>query len=113
MQRKPFARGLTLLWASLQLAAPAMSSIADGQWTLHNTAELTTHVEATTTDGCPIVHSPDCAVCRFVSTSGVHDAAAPSFDWQSRAARMRASTVSVDPCCDALGLPPGRAPPTV
>jgi len=113
MKRRPFVRGLTLLWASLQLAAPAMSSIADGQWTLRNPAELTTHVEATTTDRCPVVHSPDCAVCRFVSTLGAHDAAAPSFDWQSHVVGMGTATVSVDPGCDALGLPRGRAPPTL
>lgn len=109
--RSTFVRSVTLLWASLQLAAPAMSSIADGQLSRDNATQPTTHVEATTTGSCPVVHPPDCAVCRYLSTSGANDIAAPSFDWQFLAVWTGASTVSVEPGCGALGLPRERAPP--
>ena len=113
MKRSPFARVLTLLWASLQLAAPGLSSIADGQLSVNDAFRNTTHIEATTSDSCPVVHSLDCALCQFLSTSGANDAATPSFRWQLGATRARISTASVDPTCGAIALPHGRAPPSV
>jgi hypothetical protein len=112
-RRRPFVRALTLLWASLQLAAPGLSSIADGRLSINDEFRNTTHIEATTSDSCPVVHSLDCALCQFLSTSGANDASTPSFQWQLVAIRERVSTVSADPGCAAIALPHGRAPPTV
>jgi hypothetical protein len=113
MKHRPFPRVLTLLWASLQLAAPGLSSIADGQLSVNDAFRNTTHIEATTSDSCPVVHSLDCALCQFLSTSGANDAASPSLQWQLGAARARVLTVSADPGCGVIALPHGRAPPTV
>jgi hypothetical protein len=113
MRRRPFARGLTLLWASLQLAVPGLSSIADGQLSINDEFRNTTHIEATTSDSCPVVHSLDCALCQFLSTFGANDAAAPSLRWQLGARRAHIPTVSADPCGGAGALPHERAPPTV
>lgn len=105
-------RFLTLLWASLQLAAPALSSIADGQLSRDNASKPLTHVEATTSDSCPVVHSPDCGVCRYLSTSGANDASAPRFDWRQGAANALVCTASDEAGSIAIALPHGRAPPT-
>jgi len=110
-KRSRFVRVLTLLWSSLQLAAPAMSSIADGQLTLDNASRPTTHVESTTTKSCPVVHAPDCGVCRYLSTSGANDSATPALDWQLRTVLAPESAGSADPRCGAKALPHGRAPP--
>lgn len=110
-RRSPFVRFFTLAWASLQLAAPALSSIADGRLELNNASRPTTHVEATTGESCPVVHSPDCGVCRYLSTSGADDSAAPRFDWRQTASSALIGTSLDAPGSVAIALPHGRAPP--
>lgn len=107
----PVARFLTLLWASLQLAAPALSSIADGQLSRDNASKPLTHIEATSSDSCPVMHSPDCGLCRYLSISGANDASAPRFDWRQSAANALAGTASDTAGSIAIALPHGRAPP--
>ena len=110
-RRSPFVRLLTLAWATLQLAAPALSSIADGRLELDNASRPNTHVEATTGLTCPMVHSPDCGVCRYLSTNGAADSSSPSFDWRLSASSRLTGTASDEASSVAIALPHGRAPP--
>ena len=112
-RRSPLFRLVTLAWASLQLAAPAMAGIADAQAMLDAASAPLTHVEATTGESCPVVHSPDCGLCRYLSTSPSHAASAPAFDWTVGAAAALSRTASVGTTSACAALPFGRAPPTV
>lgn len=112
-RRTPLVRFLTLAWASLQLGAPALSSIADGRLERNGASRPTTHVEATTGESCPVVHSPDCGVCRYLSISGASDSTAPSFDWRQSSSNALAGTAFDEAGSIAIALPRGRAPPTV
>jgi hypothetical protein len=111
-RRSPLFRFVTLAWASLQLAAPAMAGIADAAAALENASAPLTHVEATGSDSCPVVHSPDCGLCRYLSTTPSH-APAPAFDWTVGAADELAQTSSLGAASASVALPFGRAPPTV
>ena len=113
IRRSPLVRFLTIAWASLQFAAPAVTSIADGSATLDNASAPKTHVEATTSDNCPVVDSPDCGLCRYLSTSSVNDASTPAFDWTVGAAGELVGTASHGVSSASIALPFGRAPPTV
>lgn len=111
-RRTPFVRFLGILWATLQLASPGVSAIADGYAAREGAGQAATHVEATSTERCPIVHSPDCAVCRYLSNSGSEPPMTPSFASSSERA--------ADPAiCDsfalsaAAALPQSRAPPAI
>ncbi|MGH7677348.1 MAG: hypothetical protein ACRENU_02700 [Gemmatimonadaceae bacterium] len=110
MRRSTSVRKLAILWAALQFASPGASAIADGMLAAANAAGPTTHVEATTTASCPVVHSPDCGVCRYLS--GPADMNGPSaFDArpsaEARAPRAEGSLHSIA----LAALPHGRAPP--
>ena len=110
-RRAPLIRVLALFWAVLQMASPAASAISDGLLASGNSAEQVAHVESATTNACPVVHAPDCAVCRYLSGSvgeavqcGVLQLpdvgiALPDGQYQTTYA-------------SAVVLPPGRAPPT-
>ena len=112
-RRSPLIRFVTLAWATLQLAAPALTSIADGQLAMDNSAAPRTHIEATTSDSCPVVHSPDCGLCRILSTSSNDDASAPTLNWTSGTASAPVHEESFGPSRSCVALPFGRAPPTV
>ena len=111
-RRTTFVRFLALFWAALQLASPAVSAIADGKLASQNASGPATHVEATTTASCPVVHSPDCGVCRYLSASALGSrlsAFAPLLSGQSRELRAE----SREQHSAALALPHGRAPPAI
>ena len=112
-RRSPLFRFVTLAWASLQLAAPALTSIADGQLSVNDAFRNTTHIEATTSASCPVVHSPDCGLCRYLSTSPVNDVATPAVNWTVTSAADLAESASLDAHSACIALPLGRAPPTV
>ena len=111
-QRSAFVRFLAIGWATFQLASPAITALADGRLAAANASEPSTHVEATSTSSCPQVHSPDCAICRYLSgpistlppaTIGLivfRDAQAP----RGESALLHTA---------ALVLPPGRGPPAL
>lgn len=89
---------------------PAASALADGLLARGSAREAVAHVEASTTASCPVVHAPDCGVCRYLSTCGATDAAdAPPL------AIHRATALNAEPGIGdrspALLLPHGRAPP--
>jgi hypothetical protein len=112
-RRSLLVRLVTLAWASLQLAAPAMAGIADASAALEAASTPLTHVEATTGESCPFVHSPDCGLCRYLSTSPSHGSSTPAFDWAIGAAAALTQTASPGAMSASLALPFGRAPPTV
>jgi hypothetical protein len=106
-------RILTFVLGTLQLASPGASAIADGMLALASVGQPATHVEAVTQAACPLVHAPDCGLCRFLSLTGCRDAAPPSLaatetaraglrDWGERNVAAR-----------SIALPSGRAPPKV
>jgi hypothetical protein len=110
-RRTPLLRSLALVWAALQLAMPAVSSLADARLAAA-AGEPVAHVESTTTSTCPVIHAPDCGICRYLSS------AAPASD--------AAAVAEVDADCEAsssaairrpafltIVLPDGRAPPGI
>ena len=111
-RRTPFVRFLAILWATLQLASPAVSAIADGKAAFESASEATTHVEATSTERCPVVHSPDCGVCRYLSTSTSDQPAAPAWLASSSCAGIPGGSDRAAPAA-AKTLPRGRAPPVI
>lgn len=112
-RRSPLLRFFTIAWASLQVAAPAVTSIADGWSTLTSASAPRTHVEATSDESCPVVHSPDCGLCRYLTTSAADDAATPAFDWAVGSASELGETASHFTAGASIALPFGRAPPTL
>jgi hypothetical protein len=102
-------RFLALSWAALQLAAPAVSSLADAR--LAAAGNAIAHVEASSSDTCPLAHSPDCAMCRYLS-----GAASPADASPAPAVHGGAAAMPIDAGRDAgrvaVILPDCRAPPT-
>ena len=107
----PLLRVPALLLALLQLALPAASAVADGRIAAR-AGDPVAHVESTSSATCPVVHPPDCAVCRYLSAAAVPTAAAPDACALapavsgSLAARRSGNGVLV-------GLPDSRAQPLV
>lgn len=108
-RRAPIRHGLTLLLATLQLASPAFSAVADALLVARS-GQPVAHVESTSASGCPAVHSADCAVCRYLSIA----ASIPrtTFDLsvmiecsESRLVDQRDGSGGI------VFLPDGRAPP--
>jgi hypothetical protein len=90
--------------------APAIAGLADGWAVRDAVAAAVPHVESDGTTGCPQVHPPDCALCRYLSSTasllpGVTEAPPRqqrvAFD--ARASASRTGTTAF--------LPDGRAPP--
>jgi hypothetical protein len=108
IRRSILVRCLALVWATLQLASPGISAIADGR--LSSESQPVAHIEATSSASCPVVHAPDCGVCRYLSNAAVKDAPAAFFGCDERA-RGNPSTQNAGVRGVALALPRGRAPP--
>ena len=107
-----WARRLALVWAMVQLLTPGVSAIADGMLARENAAAPLVHVEAAGSANCPEVHSPDCGVCRYLSTGSEMTPGASSLP----VAREALATISARVASAASGdrlLPQGRAPPVV
>jgi len=111
-RRSPLFRFVTLAWASLQLASPALASWADGRQSMESASSPQTHVEATTSDGCPVVHSPDCGLCRYLSASQAN-AEPATISWIATTASELVGSASVAASSGSVALPFGRAPPTL
>ena len=60
-------RLLTLLFAAMQFAVPAVASVVDGAAGAERGAG--SHVEDFGRNKCTPPHSADCAICRFLSTT--------------------------------------------
>lgn len=107
-----WARILALVWAMVQVLSPGASAIADGMLARENAAAPLAHVEATGSATCPEVHSPDCGVCRYLSTGGEMPAAAAPLPVARRVVAA-ASQRGLGAAAGARFLPLGRAPPLV
>lgn len=112
-RRTTLVRFLALVWATLQVASPALASIADGMLARESATSPSTHVEATTSASCPVVHSPDCGVCRYLSAAGSNDAGAPALGWEGASQCGIISSATTIALSAAVVLPHGRAPPTL
>ena len=106
-------RLLALLWATLQLASPAAGAVADGQqFAKAGGGAPAAHVESTSSEACPVVHAPDCAMCRYLSqNAGTVAAATAPFSGRMQSADVRLERVPAR----RPGAPPpnGRAPPVI
>lgn len=111
-RRTPLVRFATLLLATLQFASPGISAIADGQLARENASQPGTHVEAKTTAACPVVHHPDCGVCRYLSVAAA-PAKTPAFALELSSANREPKANSRLSSCATVALPHGRAPPTL
>lgn len=108
--RTPILRALTLLLAAMQLASPAMSAIADAKIAARS-GELVARVEATSSAGASAIHSPDCALCRYLSLAAsipcpALDVSVVIASAQPRICDQRDASRAI------VFLPDGRAPPT-
>lgn len=108
--RSPFRRILAIAFATLQLVSPALIVLVDGASIREAVAESVAHVESTTSESCPQVHTPDCALCRYLSacSASVSDVQGCT-PGTSQAAQVSA-TIVLTRGATAL-LPDGRAPP--
>jgi hypothetical protein len=108
--RAPFLRMLAMAFATLQLVSPALVVIADGASVRDAVAESVAHVESAGSKGCPQVHAPDCALCRYLcgaSTLLPDSAIAPPLAGRT----MPPAEVVARPRTASTLLPHGRAPP--
>jgi hypothetical protein len=105
-------RTLALLWAVVQLALPALGTLAEALAASGvSVADVYGHVEERSGPGCRPVHAPDCARCQGLSTQAAATPA-PAVDW----AQMSSSG---SPTSEAPGhensaqpaFPSSRAPP--
>jgi len=110
-KRSPVVRALALFWALVQLASPGLSAVADGRLSLESAAQPATHIEATTSSTCPVVHSPDCGMCRYLSGAFAPQAAQVIAFFQTCDAISPIARVT-DASDVAQALPRGRSPPT-
>lgn len=108
--RSPFRRILVMAFATLQLVSPALIVLADGVSIRDAVAESVAHVESTTSESCPQVHTPDCALCRYLSASSasVSDVQAGT----PGTSQVAAVTANIVLTLGSIALlPDGRAPP--
>ena len=110
--RQPLLRMLVMVGAAIQLLSPGVAAIADGLLARSNASGPLTHIEATTTATCPVVHAPDCGVCRYLSAAGTPQRATPSLLLTTASAQPRCEE-SRQPVSAATLQPNGRAPPVL
>ena len=60
-----FARFITLVFAAIQFAVPAVASIGEGLFS-NRVVDVRAHVEDNAQTDCQAPHSADCAVCRYL-----------------------------------------------
>ena len=111
--RLAFVRFLSLFVASLQLAMPGLSAIADGALARESAANPATHVEASTRASCPVVHSPDCAVCRYLSVSAFSSSGHATVAWAGTSQCRVIPALATRAAKTDTVFPPGRAPPVL
>jgi hypothetical protein len=110
--RNPVLRMLVMVGAALQLLSPGVASIADGKLARENASGPLTHIESTTTATCPVVHAPDCGVCRYLSTTGTLPRVSDSVP-QAETAATPMCAEGRAPAGGRIFLPDGRAPPVL
>jgi hypothetical protein len=105
-------RTLTLVWAVVQFALPALGTLAEAMSASGaSAADAYGHVEEHSGPGCRPVHPPDCARCQGLSTQAA-GASAPAVDWtQISKAGCPTSEDAGHESAAQPALPPARAPP--
>lgn len=111
-RRTRLLRMLALCWAVLQMASPALGAFAEARLASASAREPVAHVESSSSASCPVVHSPECAMCRYLSSPAAASHTAPSLAVLSHGGDARVEDRSATPNA-ALVLPDGRAPPNV
>ena len=109
-RRHPVLRILVMVGAAIQLLSPGVAAIADGLLARESATQPLTHIEATTTAKCPVVHAPDCGVCRYLS-SGATLARASELVAPQASTIAPACAGTRAPASVVATLPNGRAPP--
>ena len=110
--RNPVLRMLVMVGAALQLLSPGVASIAHGLVARESASGPLTHIEATSSATCPVVHAPDCGVCRYVSAAGTQAKVAPTL-FVGELAAPPECVASLAPRRGVAALPDGRAPPAL
>ena len=110
--RNPVLRMLVMVGATLQFLSPGVASIAHGMSARENASGPLTHIESTTTATCPVVHAPDCGVCRYLSTASAQPRATDPIP-QAGAAVAPVCAAGWAPAGGRIFLPDGRAPPVL
>ena len=103
---------LVLVGAAVQLLSPGAAAIADGLLATESASQPLTHVESSTTAKCPVVHAPDCGVCRYLSSASLLPRVAPQLPVSAAAVPLPQDAA----CASARvvsSLPDGRAPPAL
>ena len=99
-----------MLGAAIQLLSPGVAAIADGLLATESASQPLTHIEASTTAKCPVVHAPDCGVCRYLSSVPTLARGSALVEVRT-AAIMPACAETLAPTSIVTTLPNGRAPP--
>jgi hypothetical protein len=60
-----FARFITMVFAAIQFAAPAVASVGEGVFS-SRVVDPSSHVEEHGQKDCAPPHSADCAICRYL-----------------------------------------------
>lgn len=111
-RRHPVLRMLVMVGAAIQLLSPGVAAIADGLLARESAAQPLTHIEASTSAKCSVVHAPDCGVCRYLSSASSLPRLAPPLPVFEAALPLPRDVV----CASAsvvTSLPDGRAPPAL
>ena len=106
------SRLVALLLAVVQLSAPSLVAAADGLVQHAAAGVESTHVEAHTSATCPAVHSPDCAMCRYVSLSA-HTSAPTLAPIVVNDAGQQGRAACVGQGHAVHDTPRGRSPPVI
>ena len=79
MRRFPiFVRAMLGLLATVQMAVPAIVTLADARLAAASVGTAQAHVEDHTGRGCRAVHPEDCALCQLLAQSGASCAPVPA-----------------------------------
>jgi hypothetical protein len=101
-------RVFAIIWAVLQFALPASATIVDAR--VAGASPDRTHVEATSGRDCVPSHSPDCAVCKHLSTSSLGSTPPAAAFGDGGREHALGGCITVD-ARTPVGVPLPRAPP--
>jgi hypothetical protein len=104
-------RFLTLLFAAIQFATPAVISVADGA-VARGGRNSASHVEDVGGKQCRPPHTEDCLLCRFLSATHSTAAAAPRPVIEQSVASISTMFDARSSVADRYGFN-SRAPPTL
>lgn len=104
-------RFLTLLFAAIQFAVPAVVSVADGA-IARGGRNAGSHVEDVGGKQCRPPHTEDCLLCRFLTATHSAAPAAPAPAIEQTIASIPTTRIAHTAVADRYGFN-SRAPPTL